>query len=304
MISTPQRELFIRLMHIEHQKWYEAMISALFKSKNEMRRVLSLKTVYNSRSEYSMLMNLPFGQLKVFWSYLDDSSRSMLLKSAKDSTKQGTDAWHRIRDDVNAYPVTGPLGSQGPTLPIDIKDLEDKLLGQDDKLRELWKKRNIYEWAQKQGKVLKPFKPTNRAVSTMGRLRMPGDKCPSCVAAQTYPFARLKQLRIELRTHFDLLTSVLQVYAPSAFQPHQNLYYPTKREGLWTDSRNSPEEHRRFMVRFSTRDIVLYLLIDKNRCKTSLLSMNFICSPGDRQVQTQFDEVTWTLPRDTSLPSW
>ena len=90
MLRTLQRELFIRWMHIEHQKWFERMISVLFKSKNEMRRLLALeKTAYNSLSEYSRLTNMPFGQLKVFWGYLDDASRKMLIDSAKASTKRG-----------------------------------------------------------------------------------------------------------------------------------------------------------------------------------------------------------------------
>ena len=155
------------------------------------------------------MTNIPFGQLKVFWSYLDDTSKSMLLKFAKVSTKEGTEERHRARGDVNAYQVTGPLGSQDPSLPIDLKDLDAKMLGQDDKLRQLWKKKNIYEWAHKQGSITKPPKPSKRDASTATRVRLPGDRCPSFVAFRTHMFARMRRLRVEIRAHFDILTYVL-----------------------------------------------------------------------------------------------
>ena len=121
-------------MHIEHQKWFEIMVSNLFKSKAEMRRLLALKkTAYNSWSEYSRMMNMPFGQLKVFWRYLDSAGKKMLVDSAKASTTEGTKEWERLRNTVNSYQPTGPLGSQGPSIPIDLKDLESKLLGPDDR---------------------------------------------------------------------------------------------------------------------------------------------------------------------------
>ena len=155
--------------------------------------------------------------------YLGDARKSVLLKSAKASTKEGTDESHRIRNDVDAYQVTGPLGSKDPTLPLDLKDLEAKLLGQDDKLRQLWLKRNIYDWSHKQGNETKPSKPSKRDAGAMSRVRLPGERCQSCLAVRTYTFARLKRLRIELRAHFDILTYVLQVSFPSIFQFRQNL---------------------------------------------------------------------------------
>ena len=42
---------------------------------------------------------------------------------------------------MNEYQPTGQLGSQDPLLPIDLKDIEAKILGPDDQLRKLWKKR-------------------------------------------------------------------------------------------------------------------------------------------------------------------
>ena len=122
--------------------WKYGLSAVPVEERNE-KATESKKTVYNSRSEYSRLMNLPFGQLKIFWRYLDDSSKSMLLRSAEASTKEGTKEWNRIRDTVNSYEPTGPLGSQDPLLPVNVKDLESKLLGEDDKLRNLWKKANI-----------------------------------------------------------------------------------------------------------------------------------------------------------------
>ena len=129
----------------------------------------------------------------------------MLIDSARASTKEGTKEWERIRSNVNAYQPRGPLGSQGPLLPIDLKDLESKILGPGDKLRKLWGKTNIYDWAKNQGEVRKPFVPSKRAASTLARVRLPGDRCPSCVATRTYMMARLTRLRDDLRKHFELL---------------------------------------------------------------------------------------------------
>ena len=186
------------------------MISKIFGSKNEMRRVLSLKkTAYNSWSEYSRITHMPFGQLKVFWRYLDDASKNMLLTSARASTQVGTKEWQRLRDTVNAYDITGPLGSQDPTLPINLKDLESKILGSDESLRVRWKKRNLNDWAKQQGNPAKPYKASKRAASTVARVRLPGDKCPSCVAARTKYLPKLKKLREGLRKYYDLLSSVM-----------------------------------------------------------------------------------------------
>ena len=86
-------------------------------------------------------MNLPFNELKVFWNYINAESRGVLIRSAKASTEQGTKEWQRIKDTVCDYDVKGPMGSMDPTLPIDLKDLESKILREDSTLRECWKKK-------------------------------------------------------------------------------------------------------------------------------------------------------------------
>ena len=102
-----------------------------------MRRVLSLeKPKYNSWSEYSRLMNMQFSELKVFWKYIDTQSKNVLIQSARSSTEQGSKEWHRVKSTVNDYDVKGPMGSMDPTLPTDLKDLERKMLGGDNTLRE------------------------------------------------------------------------------------------------------------------------------------------------------------------------
>ena len=106
-----------------------------FGSKNEMRRLLSLKNAYSSRTEYSRIAHMPFGQIKVFWQRHDGESKDMLLKSAKASTQVGAKEWGCIKNTVNTYKPTAPMGSQDPTMPIDMKDLESKIIGTDDALR-------------------------------------------------------------------------------------------------------------------------------------------------------------------------
>ena len=176
-----------------------------------MRRLLCLKkTAYNSWSEYSRIMHMPFQQLKVFWHYLDKASRDMLLKSAKASTQVGTKEWERLKNTVNTYKPTGPMGSQDPSLPIDLKDLESKILGDDDTLRVRWKKRNLHEWARQQGKPAPPYKASKRAASTVARVRLPGDKCATCVSNRSKVLPKLKKLRDELKKYFELLPSVIR----------------------------------------------------------------------------------------------
>ena len=209
------RELFIRRVNIEHQKWFETMVGKIFGSKNEMRRLLSLKkTAYNSWTEYSRITHMPFGQLKVFWHYLDETSKDMLPRSAKASTQVGAKEWQRLWGTANTYDVTGPMESQDPTMPIDMKDLESKILGADETLRARWKKRDLHEWAiqQEQGNPSKPYKASKRAASTDARVRLPGDKCPACVSSRIKYLPRLKKLRDGMKKYYDLLPSVICVW--------------------------------------------------------------------------------------------
>ena len=186
----------------------------LFGAKNEMRRALSMKKPrYNSRSEYSRLMKLQFAELKVFWKYIDSESQKLLIRSAKASTQQGTEEWARVRKTVNDYEVKGPMGSMDPTLPIDLKDLESNILGEDNTLRESWKKKNIYTWADRENRQAKMHKPTKRAAATVGRTRLPGEKCISCTAAKADSMVKLQELRSLLGHHFKLLSSFAKIFS-------------------------------------------------------------------------------------------
>ena len=94
----------------EHEKWFLQMIKTVFGSKSAMRQILSLKkTVYNSWSEYSKLMHLPFMQLKLFWRHIGKLTKNSLLDIAKKSTKEGQDEASKIKKEVNTYPLQGPL---------------------------------------------------------------------------------------------------------------------------------------------------------------------------------------------------
>ena len=68
------------------------------------------KTVYNSWSEYSKLMRMPFSQLELFWGRLDKQTKNSLLHNAKKSTKKGKDEASKIKEEVNTYPLQGPMG--------------------------------------------------------------------------------------------------------------------------------------------------------------------------------------------------
>ena len=183
-------------MNIEHQKWFESMISKLFGTRSEMRRALSLKKPkYNSRSEYSRLMNMKFSELKVSWKYIDTESKNVLIRSARSSTEEGTKEWHRVKSSVNDYEVKGPMGSMDPTLPTDLKHLEGKMLGEDNGMRECWKKKNIYKWAENECKQVRMRKHSKRATSTLGRVGMPGGKCVSCIAKKSNLMSKLQKLR-------------------------------------------------------------------------------------------------------------
>ena len=190
------------------------MIGKLFGTKNEMRRALSMKKPrYNSRSEYSRLTKLQFAELKVFWKYIDSESKKLLIRSAKSSTQQGTEEWERVRKTVNDYEVKGPMGSMGPTLPIDLKDLESKILGEDNTLRECWGEKNIYTWADRENKQAKMHKPTKRAAATVGRARLPGEKCISRTASKANSTAKLQKLRSLLDHHFKLLSRFAKMFS-------------------------------------------------------------------------------------------
>ena len=172
-----------------------------------MRRVLSLKKPkYNSWSEYSRVMKLGFNELQVFWKYIDNESKNMLIRSARSSTEQGTKEWQRVKNTVTDYDVKGPMGSMDPTLPIDLGDLGNKILGQDSALRDRWKKKNIYKWAEEQNRTVRMCKPSKRAATTLARTRLPGEKCVSCNAKKLNTMARLQKLRSLLGEYYKLLT--------------------------------------------------------------------------------------------------
>ena len=212
MFRTLQRELFIRWVNIEHQKWFEGMIVKLFGTRSEMRRVLSLeKPKYNSWSEYSRLMHMQFSELKVFWKYIDTEAKNVLIRSARSSTEKGTQEWHRVKKTVNDYDVKGPMGSMDPTLPIDLEDLEKKVLGEDSTLRDRWKKRNLYKWAESQNKQVKMQKPSKRAAATLGRTRLPGEKCIACSVKKSNAMTKLQKLRGLLSEYFKLLSTYTEI---------------------------------------------------------------------------------------------
>ena len=110
-----------------------------------------------------------------------------------------------MKSSVNDYEVKGPMGSMDPTLPIDLKHLGSRMLGEDSSMRECWEKKNLYRWAESECKQAKFRKPSKRAAATVGRTRLPVEKCMSCIAAKSKLMSRMQKLRSLLGHHFKLL---------------------------------------------------------------------------------------------------
>ena len=142
MLRTLKRELFIRWVRIEHDKWYEKMVKTVFGTKTEMRYVLSLKkTMYNAWSEYCRMMKLPFSECHNFWRLLDDGAKQTLIKHAKKHTLEGSEERRQLELALAEYPHSGPMGSQDPKLPVDVVHLERILSDENANLQEKWKKK-------------------------------------------------------------------------------------------------------------------------------------------------------------------
>ena len=123
------------------------MVKTIFVSKRGMQRALTEKrTVYNSWTAFCKQMRLPFPQGRKFWKFLDAESRSLFLEDAECDTMRGTEKRDEMEKKVNAYELTGPLGSQDPLLPVCTKMLKQRLNADNSGLAEAWKKRNIQKW--------------------------------------------------------------------------------------------------------------------------------------------------------------
>ena len=66
-------------------------------------------TLYYIPFHFGGLLGASYDGLKVFWGYLDKQTKETLLECAAKSTVKGTDGAMQVEEEVNKYPLTGPL---------------------------------------------------------------------------------------------------------------------------------------------------------------------------------------------------
>ena len=123
-----------------------------------------------------------------------------------------------LRRRLTQYQITGPLGSQDPLLPVDVKHLLAKLTpsAADDlnvfakmmpktktTIQQRWRKRDLAGWLNPQSDKRKHFTPGARAVATLSRIRHLGDMCIKCSRERTRSLIAMRALRVELRLRFN-----------------------------------------------------------------------------------------------------
>ena len=100
------------------------MVTKMFKSKKLTRRELSAKeTIYNSFSFFAKEMQLPFKQSKNLWGYLARENQKTFAAYAGAETLCSRAKRKQLKSRVGDYPLIGPLGPQGPILPISMGNI-------------------------------------------------------------------------------------------------------------------------------------------------------------------------------------
>ena len=150
MPRTMKRELFLRWLAIEHINWFTTLAKTLFKSKTEMKRALAMltkKTQYNGYTEYGRQMEMSFRNLSLFWQPLSPDSQKLFIEASANTTSKAAEENESIKTAVRNYPLSGPMGSQDPKLPINTDKLYDELSNENSQLKEYWEKKT-YSVAQ------------------------------------------------------------------------------------------------------------------------------------------------------------
>ena len=75
---------------------------------------------------------------------MDTATRQIFLEFSRNCGNEGAVEREKLENAVDGYSISGPLGSQDPVLPVELDDLEDKLLGRGNSIRESWKKNILY----------------------------------------------------------------------------------------------------------------------------------------------------------------
>ena len=204
-----KRGLELKWLLIQRRYWFDKLISTPFHTKNMMRHVLTLKgAMYNSWSVYAKKMRMSFRELRYFWPFSDDRLKHMLLEDPKVETDALRKQRRKLQKKVNAYKVLGPLGSNDHGLPANVNDLHGKLNTNPSPLAQKWKKRTIGKRFKMIDRGVDAHTPSRKALACHARTRTRGEKCKSCDAFRSNQMAKLRPLRIEIRTSFSELYGV------------------------------------------------------------------------------------------------
>ena len=147
-------------------------------------------------------MKMAFKNLKKFFSYLDESSEKIFLHLGKDTEIKGMGEWGNLRRRVREYTPSGPLGSQDPILPVDVKDLHAKLNDGKSGIDKKWKKRELYKRFNTLNDTEPKFTPSRRAVETLSRIRQPGGNCLRCSRIRTIDLGKNAQSKRGIKAAF------------------------------------------------------------------------------------------------------
>ena len=116
----------------------------VFGSRAIMRHTADVKqTMYNSWTSYARVVKLSFRELRQFWRYVDDQSGGKFLNISQTDAKKGRLSKRKIGRRLPPYKPIGPLGSNGPILPVDTAHLHSRLNIDNRDLAQRWKKTNI-----------------------------------------------------------------------------------------------------------------------------------------------------------------
>ena len=138
----------------------------LLTSKKLMRREHSSKeTIYNSFSFFDKEIRLPSKQAKHLWGHLSAENQKTFVTFAGAETLPSRIKRKKLKTRVGDYPLTAPLGSQDPILPISLDNLHGSLNETKGEMKDKWGKKPLYNWATKFDAQQKAYKPFRRAAA-------------------------------------------------------------------------------------------------------------------------------------------
>ena len=128
-------------MLIKHQSWYAGLVKDIFVNKRATHHVLTRKdTVYNSRIAFCKNIRMPLKEGRLFWRLLGKEAKGLFLDPASEGTVIDAETKHSFKERVNTYPIFGPLGSQGPKIPVNVKEMRGILNDETSSMSGDWKK--------------------------------------------------------------------------------------------------------------------------------------------------------------------